>query len=106
MKKRIVIIVAALIVAGISACRADDSAAPAPVKTPAVAAKEAQAVIDLLNLKTENMKLRIELLQARRKIIEYEYSANCYKDRRWRDATAQIETITQQLEQLLIGAAQ
>lgn len=59
----------------------------------------------LLNAQAEIMKLKIELLQARRKQVEYEYSALCYKDPRWREYTGQIEAITKQLEQFLIGGA-
>ena len=67
-------------------------------------AEQAQQVINALNEKAEIFKLKIQLLHAQRKQIEYEYSANCYKDKRWRDYTGQIEDLTRQLNQFLIGA--
>lgn len=67
--------------------------------------KRPAETIKLMNAQAETMKLKIELLQAQRKQVEYEYSAMCYKDKRWRDYTGQIEAITKQLEQFLMGVS-
>ena len=67
-------------------------------------AERATQVIEKLNEKAEIYKLKIQLLQAQRKQVEYEYTASCYKDKRWRDYTGQIEELTRQLEQFLLGA--
>lgn len=94
------------IVFGCFGCaEAGDEALSPAIKSPAVDAKDAKAVVEALNLRAENMKLQIQLLQAQRKQVEYEYSAQCYKDKRWRDFTGRIEDLTRQLEQYLIGAS-
>lgn len=67
--------------------------------------KRPAETVKLMNSKAETMKLKIELLQAKRKQVEYEYSAMCYKDKRWRDYTGQIEEMTKQLEQFLMGVS-
>lgn len=67
-------------------------------------ADQAMQVVEKLNEKAEIYKLKIQLLQAQRKQVEYEYTASCYKDKRWRDYTSQIESLAQELNSFLIGA--